>query len=579
MSGNASSVTRDFIRQAVRDDLASGRFSRVLTRYAPEPNAYIHLGHAISMSVTYGAAEEYGGLYNLRFDDTNPATEKSEYVRAIKEDIRWLGWDWGEREFFASDYFEQLFEWAMVLIRAGKAYVCDLSEEEMKAYRGTNAFDADGTRRTPPGTDSPFRGRGVEENLGLFERMRRGEFPDGSRTLRARIDMAHDNLIMRDPVMYRILHAEHHRTGKTWCIYPTYDWAHGQSDSMEGITHSICGMEFRHHRPLYDWFIDQLGIHHPRQVEYPRINVGYTVLGKRHLIRLVENGVAAGWDDPRLPTLRGMKRRGYPPEAIREFCARIPLAEGRMQSTMDLAFLEHCVREYLNRTAPRAMAVLDPVRLILDDYPTGGGELLEAVNNPEEPAAGRRLVPFSRELFIEREDFQEEPQAGFHRLAPGREVRLRYAYLVRCSGVEKDAQGRITAVHAVHDPATRGGDAPDGRKVKSTLHWVSAAHAVPAEVRLYERLFTRERPLELEEGVDLLDVVNPDSLKVLTGCRVEPMLASQEPGARFQFERQGYFCLDTESRPGRLVFNRTITLKDGWKRIQGRESMEPTDRA
>jgi glutaminyl-tRNA synthetase len=369
MSGNASPVARDFIRQAVRDDLAAGRFSRVLTRYAPEPNAYIHLGHAISMSVTYGAAEENGGLYNLRFDDTNPATEKSEYVRAIEEDIRWLGWDWADREFFASDYFEQLFEWAKVLIRAGKAYACDLSEDEMKAYRGTNAFDADGARRTPPGRDSPFRGRSVEENLDLFERMRRGEFPDGSRTLRARIDMAHDNLIMRDPVMYRILHAEHHRTGKAWCIYPTYDWAHGQSDSIEGITHSICGMEFRHHRPLYDWYIDQLGIHHPRQVEYPRINVGYTVLGKRHLIRLVESGAVEGWDDPRLPTLRGMKRRGYPPEAIREFCGRIPLAEGRMQSTMDLAFLEHCVREYLNRTVPRAMAVLDPVRLILDDSP------------------------------------------------------------------------------------------------------------------------------------------------------------------------------------------------------------------
>ena len=568
MSAPDVSAEKHFISVAVEQDLASGRFDKVLTRFAPEPNAYLHLGHAISMSMTYGAAEEAGGRYNLRFDDTNPDTEREEYVASIREDARWLGYDWGDREFFASDYFEQLYEWAVLLIGRGKAYVCDLSEEEVAAGRGTDAYDEDGNRLTPPGTDSPYRNRPVEENLDLFKRMRAGEFVPGSRTLRAKIDMAHHNLIMRDPVMYRIVNTPHHRAGTRWCIYPTYDWAHGQSDSIEGITHSICGMEFRHHRPLYDWYLEALGIHHPRQIEYPRINVTHTMMGKRFLLRLVESGAVKGWDDPRLPTIQGMRRRGYPAEAIKDFCRRLPLAEGRRSSTVEFEFLEHCIREHLNRTAPRAMAVLRPVRLVLTSYPAGSFEELPAINNPEDPTAGSRSIPFGRELFIERDDFMENPVPGFHRLAPGREVRLRYAWFVRCQSVVKDVDGNVIEIHATHDPATRGGDASDGRSVKSTLHWVSAAHAVKAEVRLYDHLFPAADPSR--SGEKWIDTVNRDSLEVLSDCLVEPGLATREPGYRCQFERQGYFAVDPDSKPGRPVFNRIVSLKDAWKRMQAR---------
>ena len=554
------SAPSHFIREIIQEDLRTNRFGgRVHTRFPPEPNGYLHIGHAKSICLNFGLAQEFGGLCNLRFDDTNPTKEEIEYVESIMEDVRWLGFNWEDRLFFASDYFEQLYEWAVQLIKAGKAYVCDLSPEEVRAYRGT---------LTEPGRESPYRNRSVAENLDLFERMRAGEFPDGSRTLRAKIDMASPNLNLRDPVMYRILHASHHRTGDRWCIYPTYDWAHGQCDSIEGITHSICTLEFEDHRPLYDWFLENLGIHHPRQIEFARLNLSYTVLSKRKLLQLVREGYVRGWDDPRMPTLAGIRRRGYPPEAIRDFCDRIGVAKN--DSVVDIALLEFCVREHLNRHAPRVMAVLRPLKVIIDNYPEGQTEMVEAINNPEDPSAGTRLVPFSRVLYIERDDFMEDPPKQFYRLAPGREVRLRYAYFIKCVDVVKDPQtGEVVELHCTYDPATRGGNAPDGRKVKSTLHWVSAAHALPAEVRLYDRLFTVENPNEERDGQDWKSFINPNSLEVLTGCLVEPSLAQAAPGARYQFERLGYFCVDlVDSQPGHLVFNRTVALRDEWARLQ-----------
>lgn len=555
----ASTPSSNFIRDIIEEDLRTDRYGgRVHTRFPPEPNGYLHIGHAKSICLNFGLAADYGGLCNLRFDDTNPTKEEIEYVESIKEDVRWLGFDWGDREFYASDYFEQLYEYAVQLIKKGKAYVCDLSPEEIREYRGT---------LTEPGKESPYRNRSVEENLDLFERMRAGEFEDGSRTLRAKIDMASPNMNMRDPVMYRILHATHHRTGDKWCIYPTYDWAHGQSDSIEGITHSICTLEFEDHRPLYDWFLDQLGIHHPRQIEFARLNLSYTVLSKRKLRILVEEGHVNGWDDPRMPTLSGLRRRGYTPESIRDFCERIGVA--RADSLVDIALLEHCLREDLNKRAPRVMAVLRPLRMVIDNYPEGQVEWFDAVNNPEDPGMGTRKVPFSRVLYIEQDDFREDPPKKWFRLAPGREVRLKHAYLVTCVQVVKDEQtGEVVELHCTYDPETRGGAAPDGRKVRGTLHWVSAAHSLEAEVRLYDRLFIKANPLEVEEGQDFTANLNPRSLEVLTSCRVEPSLADAKPGDIFQFERKGYFCVDPDSANGKLVFNRTVTLRDTWAKIE-----------
>jgi len=547
----------DFIREIVAADVKAGKNGgRVHTRFPPEPNAYAHLGHAGAAYLNYSIAKEFGGLFNLRFDDTNPLTEEQQYADAFIEDMRWLGLDWGERLYFASDYFEQMYEYAVQLIRAGKAYVDDLSAEEIRLYRGT---------LTEPGKESPYRNRSVEENLDLFARMRAGEFPDGSRVLRAKIAMAHPNLNMRDPVMYRILHARHYRRGDAWCIYPTYDWAHGLEDSIEGITHSCCSIEFENHRPLYDWFLDQLGVHHPRQIEFARWNLTYTVMSKRKLLKLMGEGHLRGWDDPRMPTIQGMRRRGYTPAAIREFLRRIGVS--KTPSTADVALLEHCVRQDLNRRAPRVMAVLRPLKIVIEDYPDEAVEEMEAVNNPEDASAGTRKVPFSREIYIERDDFMEEPPRKFYRLAPGREVRLRYAYFVTCTDVIKDNEGNVVELRCTHDPATRGGDAPDGRKVKATLHWVSAAHALEAEVRLYDHLFTKELPDDVEEGKDFTDYVNPNSLEVVT-ARVEPSLAEARPGSRYQFERLGYFCVDPDSSADRLVFNRTATLRDPWVKIQ-----------
>ncbi len=559
----------DFIREAVEADLKDGRFGGVVhTRFPPEPNGYLHIGHAKAMSISFGIAEEYGGLYNLRFDDTNPSAEKSEYVEAIKEDIRWLGYDWEDRLFYASDYFEKLYDWALVLIKKGKAYVCDLSDDEIRKYRGTTVFSKDGRRITPPGKDSPYRNRSVKENLDLFSRMRAGEFPDGAKTLRAKIDMSHPNLNMRDPVMYRIMHAEHHRTGKKWCIYPMYDWAHGQSDSIEGITHSICDISFENHRPLYDWFLDRLEVHHPRQIEFGRLNITYTVTSKRILRQLIEEGTVEGWDDPRLPTLCGLRRRGYTPESIHEFCKRTGISKN--EGTVEIQLLEHCLREHLNLAAPRHLAVLDPLKVIITNYPEDKEEDLDAVNNPEDENAGKRKIPFSRELYIEREDFMEEAPKKFYRLAPGREVRLRYAYFITCREVIKDESGRITELHCTYDPKTRGGDSPDGRKVKGTIHWVSARHAVKAEARLYEHLFTKESPMDAEEGKEWKDNINKSSLKVIKEAFVEPALARVNPGYRCQFERLGYFCMDPDSRPDSPVFNRIVPLRDSWKKIHAR---------
>lgn len=548
----------DFIRQIVAEDCAKGTWGgRVHTRFPPEPNGYLHIGHAKSICLNFGIAQEFGGKCNLRFDDTNPSKEDQEYVDAIIEDVRWLGWDWEDRLFFASDYFQQMYDWAVELIKKGKAYVCDLSAEETRQYRGT---------LTEPGKNSPYRSRSVEENLDLFERMKKGEFPDGLRTLKAKIDMAHPNLNMRDPVMYRILHATHHRTGDQWCIYPMYDWAHGLEDSIEGITHSICTLEFENHRPLYDWFLDQLGIHHPRQIEFARLNLTYTLMSKRKLLRLVKENYVRGWDDPRMPTLSGLRRRGYSPEAIRNFCKVIGV--NKFNSTVDYALLEHCLREDLNKTSPRVMAVLNPLKVVLTNYPDGQTEMLEAINNPEDPAAGTRQVPFSKVLYIEQDDFMENPPKKFYRLAPGREVRLRYGYFIKCENAVKDSAGNILELHCTYDPATRGGEAPDGRKVKATIHWVSAAHALDAEVRLYEHLFTKENPEDAPEGQDFTVNINPDSLKILTGCKVEPSLKNTKPLDRWQFERLGYFCTDSDTSEGRLVFNRTVTLKDAWSKIQ-----------
>ncbi len=549
----------DFIRAIITEDMKTNKFGgRVHTRFPPEPNGYLHIGHAKSISLNFGVAAEFGGQCNLRFDDTNPAKEEIEYVESIMGDIRWLGFDWGDRLFFASDYFEQLYGFAEKLIAKGKAYVCDLSAEEIRQYRGT---------LTEPGKDSPYRNRSAEENLDLFRRMRAGEFPDGSRVLRAKIDMASPNLNLRDPVLYRILHAEHHRTGAKWCIYPMYDFAHGQCDSLEGITHSICTLEFEDHRPLYDWLLDELEIYHPQQIEFARLNLNYTVMSKRKLLQLVREKHVAGWDDPRMPTLSAMRRRGYTPEAIRNFAERVGVAKNN--SVVDIALLEHCVREDLNKRAPRVMAVLRPLRVVIDNYPEGRTEELEAVNNPEDPAMGTRQVPFSRVLYIEQEDFREEPPPKYYRLAPGREVRLRYAYFIKCVSVVKDERtGEVVELHCTYDPATRGGDAPDGRKVKATLHWVSADHALPAEARLYERLFLQPNPYDVPDGMDFKSTLNPNSLETLAACYVEPSLAGAAPGDRYQFERQGYFCVDPDSSAGKLVFNQTVALRDTWAKIE-----------
>jgi glutaminyl-tRNA synthetase len=546
----------DFIRQLVAEDLNAGKFARIMTRFPPEPNGYLHIGHAKSICLNFGIAREFGGLCNLRFDDTNPTKEEQEYVEAIMADVRWLGFDWDERLFFASDYFDQMYDYALHLIKTGKAYICSLTAEEIREYRGT---------LTQAGKDSPYRSRSVEENLELFEGMRAGKFPDGSHVLRAKIDMASGNLNLRDPVLYRVLHAEHHRTGDKWCIYPMYDYAHPISDALEGITHSLCTLEFEDHRPLYDWTLDNLPVPcRPCQYEFARLNLTYTVLSKRRLLRLVQEGHVCGWDDPRLPTLSGLRRRGCPPEAIRKLCDLIGV--GRRDNLVDMSLLEYCVREELNKTAPRVMGVLRPLKVILLNYPENRVEELEAVNNPEDPEAGTRLVPFCRELYIERDDFMEDPPKKFFRLAPGQEVRLRYAYFIKCVEVVKDPSGEIVELHCAYDPETKGGYAPDGRKVKTTLHWVSALHSRPAEVRLYDRLFSTPEP-----GADtgnFLDDLNPNSLKILAACRVEPSLAKAQPGERFQFERLGYFAVDDEATPEHLVFNRTVSLKDPWAKLQ-----------
>ncbi|UCE19709.1 MAG: glutamine--tRNA ligase/YqeY domain fusion protein [Gemmatimonadota bacterium] len=549
----------NFIREIMKEDLRTNKWGgRVVTRFPPEPNGYPHIGHAKAICIDFGLAAEFGGVCHLRFDDTNPTKEEQEYIDAIKEDVRWLGFNWGEHEYYGSDYFDQMYEWALQLIKDGKAYVDDLKPDQIRAYRGT---------LTEPGKESPYRNRPVEENLDLFERMKAGEFEDGSRVLRAKIDMASPNLNMRDPVMYRILKAPHPRTGDTWNIYPMYDWAHGLEDSIEKVTHSICTLEFEDHRPLYDWFLDQLDVYHPQQIEFARLNLTYTVMSKRKLLKLVEEGHVGGWGDPRMPTISGMRRRGYPPEAIRNFCERIGVA--KRDSMVDVSLLEYFVREELNKHALRYMGVLRPLRVVIDNYPEDTVEELEAINNPEDPAAGTRKVPFSKVIYIEREDFREDPPRKFYRLAPGREVRLRYAYFVTCVDVVKDEKtGEITELHCTYDPATRGGDSPDGRKVKSTLHWVSAAHAMNAEVRLYDRLFTTPDPNEVEQGQDFMANLNPNSLEVLNACKIEPSLVGAKPGTRFQFERQGYLCVDPDSTHDKPVFNRTVTLRDTWAKIE-----------
>ncbi|KPJ52150.1 glutamate--tRNA ligase [candidate division TA06 bacterium DG_24] len=563
MDSSDVAPVRDFIREIIDQDLKERAFEgRVHTRFPPEPNGYLHIGHAKSICLNFGIAQDYRGLCNLRFDDTNPSKEEEEYVQSIIEDVRWLGFDWEDRLFFASDYFEQMYEYAVQLVKAGKAYVDDLNAEQISEYRGT---------LTKPGKDSPYRDRSVEENLRLLERMRAGQFGDGQKVLRARIDMAHPNMNMRDPVMYRILKATHHRTGDGWCIYPMYDWAHGLEDSIEGITHSICTLEFEDHRPLYDWFLDELGVYHPKQIEFARLNLSYTVMSKRKLLELVEGGHVNGWDDPRMPTISGLRRRGYSPESIRNFCGRIGVAKA--DSTVALELLEHCVREDLNRTSPRLMGVLRPLKVVIDNYPEGEVEQLEAVNNPEDPGAGTRQVPFSKVLYIEREDFMEEPPKKFYRLAPGREVRLRYAYFVACTHVVKDKNGNVVELHCTYDPDTRGGDAPDGRKVKSTLHWVSAEHALDAEIRLYDKLFTVEDPAG-QKDADFKEFINPDSLETVTSCKVELAAADLQPFDRIQFERQGYFCVDPDMTPQKLVFNRTVGLRDPWAKIQKREEQK-----
>jgi glutaminyl-tRNA synthetase len=560
MTTDNSASPTNFIRNIIDEDLKVNKNDgRVHTRFPPEPNGYLHIGHAKSICLNFGLASEYKGLCNLRFDDTNPSKEDVEYVESIIEDVKWLGFDWGDRLFYASDYFEQLYQYAVQLIKAGKAFVCDLNSDEVREYRGT---------LTESGKDSPYRTRTVEENLDFFKRMREGEFEDGTHTLRAKIDMGSPNLNMRDPVIYRILRVEHHRTGNEWCIYPMYDFTHGLSDSIEGITHSICTLEFEDHRPLYDWFLDELGVYHPQQIEFARLNLSYTIMSKRRLLELVEQKHVSGWNDPRMPTLSGLRRRGYTPESIRNFCERIGVA--KRDSTVDIALLEHCLREDLNKKAPRVMGVLRPLRVVIDNYPEGQVDELPAVNNPEDPGMGSRKVPFSKVLYIEREDFREDPPKKFYRLAPGREVRLRYAYFITCVSVVKDEKtGEVVELHCTYDPETKGGDSPDGRKVKATLHWVSAEHSLEAEVRLYEQLFTKDNPGDEKEEADYKNCLNPDSLQKLTSCRVEPSLRDATPGSRYQFERQGYFCVDTEvASDGMLVFNRAVSLRDTWARIQ-----------
>jgi glutaminyl-tRNA synthetase len=558
MSDAAPSVPSNFIREIILDDLKTNKYQgRVHTRFPPEPNGYLHVGHAKSININFGLAREFGGKCNLRFDDTNPSKEEVEYVESIIEDVRWLGGDFEDRLFYASDYFEQLYEWAVQLIKAGKAYVCDLTGDQVRATRGT---------LTEPGQESPYRNRSVEENLDLFARMRAGEFPDGIRTLRAKIDMAAANLNLRDPIMYRILHAEHHRTGDKWCIYPMYDFAHGESDSIEGITHSICTLEFEDHRPLYDWYVRELGIYKPQQIEFDRLNLTYTLLSKRKLLHLVQKGLVSGWDDPRMPTISGMRRRGYTPEALRAFCGRIGVS--KTNGTTELSLLEYFVREDLNRRALRVMAVLKPLRVVIENYPEGQVEHMEAVNNPEDASAGTRTVPFSRSLYIEQDDFREDPPKQYFRLAPGREVRLRYGYFITCKEAVKDAAGNIVELRCTYDPATRGGNAPDGRKVKSTIHWVSAEHAVDADVRVYETLFSKENPNDVPEGHEFTENLNPNSLEVIQGAKLEPSLADAKPGVSYQFERLGYFCADLASTKAQPVFNRTVALRDTWAKIE-----------
>jgi len=557
-SVNENQQKLDFVRQIVADGRKTGKWDgRIVTRFPPEPNGYLHIGHAKSICLNFGIAAEFGGKCHLRFDDTNPEKEEQEYVDSIIEDVKWLGWDWGQNLFFGSDYFQQMHDWAVDLIKKGRAYVCDLTADQIRDYRGT---------LIQPGKDSPYRSRSIKENLDLFERMRKGEFLDGSKTLRAKIDMAHPNLNMRDPVMYRIVHASHHRTADLWCIYPMYDWAHGLEDSIEKITHSICTLEFENHRPLYDWFLDALEIYHPQQIEFARLNLTYTVMSKRKLLKLVQDSLVAGWDDPRMPTICGMRRRGYSPAAIRNFCDKISV--NKFNSTVDFALLQHCLREELNKSSPRVMAVLNPLKVVIENYPEGKVENLEAINNPEDPSAGTRQIPFSKEIYIERDDFMEEPPKKFYRLAPGREVRLRYAYFITCRNVIKDSAGNIIELRCTYDPATRGGDSPDGRKVKSTLHWVCAKNAIDAEARIYEHLFTKENPDDAEEGQDFTAFLNPNSLTKLVGCKVEPYLKDAKPLSKWQFERLGYFCVDTDSKDGKLIFNRTATLRDEWAKIK-----------
>lgn len=553
----AEEQSLNFVEQIVEDDIKTDKWGgRILTRFPPEPNGYLHIGHAKSICLNFGLAERYGGATNLRFDDTNPTKEEQEYVDAIKADVEWLGFQWQGEPLFASDYFEQLYAWATQLIEAGKAFVCDLDGEQIREYRGT---------LKEPGRESPYRDRTVEENLDLFQRMKAGEFADGTKTLRAKIDMASSNLNLRDPVMYRILKATHHRTGDDWCIYPMYDFAHGQSDSIEQITHSICTLEFENHRPLYDWFCEALEIYHPQQIEFARLNLTYTIMSKRRLLELVKDNHVRGWDDPRMPTIGGLRRRGYTPQAIREFCKKIGVT--KFDSVTDMALLEHCLREDLNRTSNRVMAVVNPLRVVIEDYPEGQVEEMEAVNNPEDPAAGTRKVPFTREIYIERDDFMEDPPKKFFRLAPGREVRLRAAYFVTCKEVIKDEAGEVVELRCTYDPASRGGSAPDGRKVKGTIHWVSATHGKRAEVRLYDHLFSAEDPDDVPDGKTWLDNLNPDSLVVQEEAYVEPSVVSAAAGTRYQFERVGYFTVDPDSQPDKPVFNRTVTLRDSWAKI------------
>ncbi len=559
MTNQPPAIPANFIQEAIADDLRTGRFDHVQTRFPPEPNGYLHIGHAKALCIDFGMAELFNGVCNLRFDDTNPVKEDVEFVDAIKEDIQWLGYHWG-KELYASDYFEELYQFAVVLIKKGLAYVDDLSADQIREYRGT---------LTEPGRESPHRNRSVEENIALFEKMRKGEFPEGACVLRAKIDMASSNINMRDPTMYRIIHSPHHRTGSNWCIYPMYDFAHGQSDSMEGVTHSLCDLAYEDHRPLYNWFIDQLGIFKTRQIEFARLNVTYTILSKRFLKQLTEGGYVRGWDDPRMPTLCGMRRRGYPAISIRNFIDQVGVAKN--ENLIDIGLLEFNVRDILNKSASRVLAVLNPVKVIITNYPDGQVEQLEAINNPEDPSAGTRTLPFSREIYIEQDDFREEPPPKYFRLAPGREVRLRYGYIVKCESFTKDEQtGEIKEIHCTYDPETRGGYAPDGRKVQGTIHWVSAKHAVDGEVRMYDRLFMVPNPSKVEEGKTYLDHLNPESLKVLTGCKLEPSLLNPKSGDQFQFERKGFFCADPDSAPGKPVFNLTVPLRDTWAKIESK---------